>query len=46
MEYVQVKQLRDKSALGWDDGLSRITATDEVWDTLMKVWLFLFVILL
>ena len=26
--------------------LSCITATDEVWDALVKVWLFLFVILL
>ena len=46
MEYVQVKQLRDKSGFSWDDGLSRVTATDEVWDALVKVWLFLFVILL
>jgi len=35
-EYVQVKQLRDKSGFGWDDGLSRVTATDEVWDALIK----------
>ncbi|KAF8154309.1 hypothetical protein B0H34DRAFT_800166 [Crassisporium funariophilum] len=35
-EYVQVKQLRDKSGSGWDEGLCRVTATDEVWDALLK----------
>jgi len=34
--YVQVKQLRDKSGFGWDEGLSRVTATNEVWDALVK----------
>ncbi|PPQ91574.1 hypothetical protein CVT25_012285 [Psilocybe cyanescens] len=35
-EYVQVAQLRDKSGFGWDEGLSLVTATAEVWDALLK----------
>ncbi|KAF8815799.1 hypothetical protein BYT27DRAFT_7248846 [Phlegmacium glaucopus] len=35
-EYIQVKQLRDKSGFGWDEGLSRVMATAEVWDALLK----------
>lgn len=32
-----MKQLRDKSGFGWDEGLSRVTATDKVWAALVAV---------
>ena len=38
---MQVKHLRDKSGFGWDEGLARVTATDEVWDALIAVRLLL-----
>jgi hypothetical protein len=36
-DFKDVQGLRDLSGFGWDDGLKMVTATDAVWDDLLKV---------
>jgi hypothetical protein len=36
-DFKDVQGLRDLSGFGWDDGLKMVTATDPVWDDLLKV---------
>jgi hypothetical protein len=36
-DYKHVKLLREKSGFGWDEAKQQVTATDDVWEPVLKV---------